>query len=236
MVKKTMSSKRVRSFTAKKGAKGRASVAKAAVSPKKAGSKSASRKGKATSRVIEKKARVPKVVKDIPSGGIPSPEVIQGVGRALEDARFLDYIAKNVGSQANDVLKELSKGPRKDEQLAETVSIKLNEVRRVLNLLNKHGIVRYDVKRDSSGWLTFEWHVDYVAFSDFYTSLNQKVEMPMSALPENCNDFFICAGCSKKQAGLLYPFDVAYEKSFKCNCGKNLEALTRMEAETYMKN
>jgi transcription initiation factor TFIIE subunit alpha len=181
------------------------------------------------------KSKPSKITREIPSGGIPNQEVLDGVGRALEDAIFLDYVAKNIGSQANEVLRELSKGARKDEALAETVNIKLNEVRRVLNLLNKHGIVRYDVKRDSSGWLTFEWHVDHVALSDFYKVLSQKVESPLSSLPENCNDFFVCGGCSKKQ-GLLYPFDVAYEKSFKCNCGKSLEALTRSEAESYMRN
>lgn len=182
-----------------------------------------------------KKTRVTKIIKDIPSGGIPSQTVMEEVGKALEDAMFLDYIAKNIGSQANDVLKELAKGPRKDEQLAETVNIKLNEVRRVLNLLNKHGIVRYDVKKDGSGWLTFEWHVDYVAFSDFYASLNQKAETPASRLPENCNDFFVCGGCSSKMQSPLYPFDVAYEKNFKCGCGKSLEALTRTEAESYIR-
>lgn len=166
---------------------------------------------------------------------LPSPGVIAGIGVALQDAMFIDYIAKNVGSQANDVLRELTKGPRKDEALAEKVSIKLNEVRRVLNLLNKHGIVRYDVKRDSSGWLTFEWHVDYSSFTDFYKTLNQKAEVSVSALPEGCNDFFVCSGCSKVQ-GLIYPFDVAYEKSFKCGCGKSLDAITRTEAENFMRN
>lgn len=235
MVKKTKSSKRVAAAAKKRDRTGgRVSKGRATRASKKAELKASSKTK--VGKIVEKKIRVQKIIKEIPSGGIPSPEVMEGVGRALEDVRFLDYVAKNVGSQANDVLKELSKGPRKDEQLAETVSIKLNEVRRVLNLLNKHGIVRYDVKRDSSGWLTFEWHVDYVAFSDFYITLNQKVETPASSLPENCNDFFVCGGCSKKQQSLLYPFDVAYEKSFKCNCGKSLEALTRTEAETYMKN
>ncbi len=157
------------------------------------------------------------------------------VKKALVDNLFVEYISKNVGSQANDILTVLSKGPMKDEMLAETVSMKLNEVRRILNLLNKHGIVRYDVKRDSSGWLSFEWHVDYVTFSDFYTILGRKVEATGSCLPENCNDFFFCVSCSKKQE-LIYPFDVAYDKSFKCNCGKNLGAITRIEAERRMRN
>jgi|GEM_PF-1485257 len=237
MGKKIKSTKRSVRVTPKKRVKIRGSLAKGKASAVSHGRKIS--KGKITLKskevLKEKKVRVIKVVKDIPSGGIPSLVVMEEVGKALEDAMFLDYIAKNVGSQANDVLKELVKGPRKDEQLAETVNIKLNEVRRVLNLLNKHGIVRYDVKKDSSGWLTFEWHVDYVAFSDFYASLNQKVAAPASRLPENCNDFFVCGGCSSKTQSPLYPFDVAYEKSFKCNCGKNLEALTRTEAESYMK-
>lgn len=173
--------------------------------------------------------------KNITGIGLPSAEVVEGVGKALQDPVFIDYIAKNVGSQANDVLKELAKGPRKDEALAEKVAIRLNEVRRVLNLLNKHGIVRYDVKRDGSGWLTFEWHVDYSSFTDFYKTLNQKAEVSASALPEGCNDFFVCGGCSKMQ-GLIYPFDVAYDKSFKCSCGKSLNAITRTEAEEYVRN
>lgn len=231
MGKKTKPTKSSVRVSQKKGVKGKNAPVKAR--------KLVPAKTKTSAKTKEvlkvKKARTVKVIKEIPSGGIPSQTVMEDVGRALEDVMFLDYIAKNVGSQANDVLKELVKGPRKDEQLAETVSIKLNEVRRVLNLLNKHGIVRYDVKKDGSGWLTFEWHVDHVAFSDFYSSLSQKVEAPTSRLPENCNDFFVCSGCSSKTQSPLYPFDIAYEKSFKCGCGKSLEALTRTEAESYMR-
>lgn len=163
-----------------------------------------------------------------------NPIYTEITSRALNDSMFTEYISKNVGSQANLVLRELLKGPRKDEQLAETVNTKLNEVRRVLNTLNKHGIVRYDVKRDSSGWLTFEWRVDHVTFSDFYKQLSQKTEASISRLPEGCNDFFVCGKC--KEQGILYPFDLAYEKSFKCDCGKGLEAITRVEAESYGRN
>lgn len=166
---------------------------------------------------------------------VPPPEVLSIVENAMCDEIFVDYISKNIGSQANGLLKRLLDGPQKDEELAEKAEIKLNEVRRSLNLLNRHGIVRYDVKRDNTGWLTFEWHVDYVAFSDFYKTLNKKTESRGSPLPEGCNDFFVCVVCSKQQS-LVYPFDIAYEKSFKCNCGKNLEAITRKAAEELIKN
>ena len=162
------------------------------------------------------------------------PEAVERVGKALQDVVFVDYIAKNVGSQANFVLKELAKGPRKDEQLAETVNTKLNEVRRVLNTLNKHGMVRYDVKRDNTGWLTFEWHIDYVAFSDFYTLVTKKPDAAAAGLPKDCNDFFVCGGC--RDQGLLYSFDVAFDKSFRCECGKSLDAISRADAESLIKN
>ncbi len=165
---------------------------------------------------------------------MPPQEILSIVENAMCDEVFVDYISKNIGSQANGLLKRLLEGPQKDEALAEKAEIKLNEVRRSLNLLNRHGIVRYDVKRDNTGWLTFEWHVDYVAFSDFYKTLNKKTESRGSPLPEGCNDFFVCVVCSKQQS-LVYPFDIAYEKSFKCNCGKNLEAITRKAAEELIK-
>ena len=165
---------------------------------------------------------------------LPDPEIVAFVETALGDNVFIDYISKNVGSHANGLLKRLLEGPQKDEALAEKAEIKLNEVRRALNLLNRYGMVRYDVKRDITGWLTFEWHVDYVAFSDFYKSLNKKTETKTSQLPEGCNDFFVCFVCSKQQ-GFVYPFDIAYDKSFKCNCGKSLEAITRKDAEEFVR-
>lgn len=194
------------------------------------------RSSEATKKNSNKHAGVKKQKPERNSGAAQQDEaLVADAEKMLKDEVFLDYIAKNVGSQANDVLKELSKGAKKDEQLAEGIGIKLNEVRRVLNLLNKHGIVRYDVKKDSSGWLTFEWHMDYVSFSDFHKELHAKAEAPPDALPENCNDFFTCGDCDKKQ-NIVYPFDIAYDKGFKCSCGKNLAMLSRSEAEDFVRN
>ncbi len=157
------------------------------------------------------------------------------VALALGDSVFIEYVSRNIGSQSNVVLQALRGGPMKDEALAEALGIKLNEARRVLNLLNKHGVVRYNVRKDSSGWLTFEWHIDSESLGDFYRSLKTKTESQVWTLPADCNDFFICQPCSKKQS-VVYPFDVAYEKSFKCHCGKNLESISRTEAENCVKN
>ena len=154
---------------------------------------------------------------------------------ALGDAVFIEYVSRNIGSHSNVVLQALRKGPMKDEALAEGLGIKLNEARRVLNLLNKHGVVRYNVRKDSSGWLTFEWHIDSESLADFYRSLRIKTESQAGSLPADCNDFFICQPCSKKQS-VVYPFDIAYEKSFKCHCGKDLESISRTEAENCVKN
>ncbi|MGC8533770.1 MAG: hypothetical protein ACP5MV_04060, partial [Candidatus Parvarchaeum sp.] len=51
--------------------------------------------------------------------------------------------------------------PKTDDALANELSVKVNEVRRVLNLLSGYGITKYDTEKDSKGWLTFNWYVDY---------------------------------------------------------------------------
>ncbi len=156
----------------------------------------------------------------------------------LADARniiandtFHEYISKNVGSRANDILIELSYGPSVDEKMAEKLNIKLNEARRMLNLLNNYGIIRYLVDKDKKGWLTFRWYIDSGSVTEFNKKITSISEHAVPALPKNCNDFFICEVCYPSQH-IIFPFDVAFESDFLCECGKSLKMLTREEAES----
>ncbi len=164
-----------------------------------------------------------------------SAEQIDSARAMIKNAIFYDFISKTVGSRANDILGALCDTPQPDERLAEKLNIKLNETRRMLNLLNGHGIVRYDVNKDQKGWLTFRWYVDHDALGNFYENVLEREERPRSVLPEDCNDFFMCALCYEKQR-IVFPFDVAYENGFKCECGKELRMITRAEAETKLES
>ena len=148
----------------------------------------------------------------------------------LENGAFFEYVAKNVGNHANNILKVLTACPETDEKIAEALSLKLNETRRVLNMLNGYGIVRYNVNRDVKGWLTFEWYIDSASLCDFGRGVSGALARKDNSLPEGCNDFFMCEVCFKKHK-ILLPFDVAFESSFRCGCGGGLKQLGRGEAE-----
>lgn len=165
-------------------------------------------------------------------------EVMEGemdkVRESVSDPHFLDYISKNVGIKANDIINILIEGPRVDDKVSEILSLKLNETRRMLNMLNNYGVVRYTINKNSDGWLTFVWYLD----ADAVTVLNGKVKAELSArsvLPQDCNDFFVCKNCSKKHSMVLQ-FEVAFENKFRCECGKPLIRVSKERAEELYKN
>jgi hypothetical protein len=76
--------------------------------------------------------------------------------------------------------------------LAADLSVKINEVRRILNVLDTYGVARYDTNKDNKGWLTFKWYLD----SEKLGELSQSIENSRSEngykLQDGCNDFFFC--------------------------------------------
>ncbi len=159
-----------------------------------------------------------------------------------ENARFLlsdntlkNYLAKNVGSNANSILDILIDGPNVDEKIAEFLTLKLNETRRMLNLLNNYGMIKYNINKDNNGWLTFVWYVDFGSVDTFSKKIKELSETKINYLPENCNDFFICKDCSKTHA-LVIPFETAFEAEFKCICGKGMIMIDKVKAEELYKS
>ena len=214
----------------------KAGVKKAAAVKTAAKAKTAGHKTDKKARTAPVKTKRPVAVK---VGSEETPNMRAEVeGRAKEVLKseiFCDYISKNVGSKANELLAVLASKPRADEALAEVLNLKLNETRRMLNMLNSFGIARYDANKDSNGWLTFEWYVDPFSVCDMFVSVSERANAKKNVLPDNCNDFFICNECYKKQK-VIFPFDAACENNFKCGCGKNLEMLTRSEAEVALQS
>ncbi len=147
----------------------------------------------------------------------------------LGNTVFSDFISKNVGKKAINVIKMLN-APQTDEKIAAELNVKINEVRRILNVLDSYGVARYDTNKDSKGWLTFMWYLDGEKLTELHESaINSKPESAYK-LPDNCNDFFYCGRCYE-EAKVILPFDAAYETHFKCEgCGKPLKQLSKEEA------
>lgn len=155
-----------------------------------------------------------------------SPEVKE----AIQSKIFLEYLSKNIGRGAVDIVGALESQAQTDDKLAGKLGIKVNEVRRILNLLNNHSITKYDVNKDNKGWLTFNWYIDNEKLLYFAHVLKEKETEEKAFLPDNCNDFFFCEVCFEEQK-LVLPFDTAFEANFKCDCGKELKIINRDEAK-----
>jgi transcription factor E len=151
------------------------------------------------------------------------------IGEIVERASFSEFMSQNIGKRAVEIIK-LIRDPQTDEEIAATLGMKINEARRILNVLSSYGVARYDANKDSKGWLTFEWYLDSEKLAELDNTIATKKPESTYALPENCNDFFYCSKCYDEQKMIL-PFDAAFENQFKCdNCGNKLKQLNRSEA------
>lgn len=162
-------------------------------------------------------------------------EEVKRVSELVGNITLTKTVGTTVGAGAIDVLKTLVEGPKTDESIAEKLSIKVNDVRRMLNVMNSYSIVRYDVNKDNKGWLIFTWRIDSEKLSEYVTGINKETVVVEAALPGNCNDFFVCKGCYSKEKTVL-PFDSAFESNFSCvSCGKPFALLSREETVALFK-
>ncbi|MCL4365572.1 MAG: hypothetical protein M1569_02725 [Candidatus Marsarchaeota archaeon] len=162
-------------------------------------------------------------------------EEVRKVGELVENRGFLQHIDKGVGAGSIDILRTLVKGPYTDEDISARLGLKVNDVRRMLNVMNEYGIVRYDVNKDNKGWLIFRWRIDRERLVDYISNIESHLAETGPVLPGDCNDFFMCKKCYSEQK-LVVPFDSAFESGFTCNsCGKPYVILNREQTVALFK-
>ena len=177
-------------------------------------------------RVTDAKVRVPR---EKTNANVPSPDEVK---RALNDLAANDaavnYLKKKVSKRAVDVL-NLLVTPKTDEALALELDLKINAVRRILNLLQGSGITNYYVAKNVNGWLSFAWYVNsskFVPFFDYVAAMENK----RSSVNEECNDYFVCNKCYDRNK-LIFTFDAAFEEGFKCGtCDTDLKMINKEDA------
>lgn len=195
-----------------------------------------SRKTPVSAHKIAKSLRVASKAlakKNIEMVEVEDPEEVRKVENAISDPAFTTYMVKNVGSTSIDILRLLTKSAQTDEGLAAKLGIKINDVRRMLNMMNGYSFLRYDTNKDNKGWLIFKWHIDKEKLYEFEQGVNKSILG--SAQNPNCNDFFFCNGCYGENK-VVVPFDAAFETGFRCvDCGKSLNMLDKSSAESILK-
>lgn len=165
-----------------------------------------------------------------PNPNITSPEITKlEIDKLLSNERATEYLRRNVSKTAIDVICMLAT-PKTDEQLVDQLGMKINAIRRILNIMQGYGITNYYVSKNTKGWLSFSWYINTNKLKPFLEYVDHS-ESEKSIINSNCNDYFMCDNCYKNDK-LLYTFDAAFESSFKCGCGKNLARMDKTEAET----
>jgi hypothetical protein len=100
--------------------------------------------------------------------------VHEAINTVLANNAFVEYIHTNVGRYGVEVIKRLAV-PKTDNVLANELSVKVKEVRRVLNLLSGYGITKYDTEKDSKG-LAYVQLVCGLLFTPLFTKV--KIDVP----------------------------------------------------------
>jgi transcription factor E len=155
-------------------------------------------------------------------------EVMKAVNELSGNEVVVGYLKKNISKRAIDVINKLVT-PKTDEDLAAELEMKINAVRRILNLMQGCGITNYYVAKNVNGWLSFAWYINVAKLPPFFEYVNS-IENRAPAISNDCNDYFMCNGCYENTK-LIFTFDAAFEEGFKCNsCGKSLVMMDRAQA------
>lgn len=181
-------------------------------------------------KIIPAKISTPKREPEVKRRGEQPKHIcnMKFVNTLLKNELLVGFLVKNIGRHAIDIIKSLNL-PKTDDKLAGDLDIKVNEVRRVLNVMDGYGITRYDTHKNTKGWLTFNWYVDTSKLNELNEKLAAQGTENDFKLQDDCNDFFFCEKCYGAQK-IILPFDTALERSFKCDCGTSLKRLSKEEA------
>ena len=151
------------------------------------------------------------------------------ISEIVMDSDISEYLKKNVSKKAIELI-ELLSTPRTDEYITDALEIKINAVRRILNILQGYGITNYNISKNVDGWLSFEWYINAGKAAQFLEFVKNEASMK-NKIDDSCNDYFVCDKCYADNR-LIFTFDAAYEAGFRCVCNKSLRRIDKTEAES----
>lgn len=159
-------------------------------------------------------------------------EIRSGIDTLSNNDAAIGYLKKNVSKRATDVINALAT-PKTDEALALELDMKINAVRRILNILQGYGVTNYYIAKNVNGWLSFAWYINIGKLPPFFEYI-KTLESKAQTVSENCNDYFVCENCYDKSK-LIFTFDAAFEEEFKCSvCSNKLQMVDRTQASSLM--
>ncbi|MEM0201964.1 MAG: hypothetical protein QXR73_02210 [Candidatus Micrarchaeaceae archaeon] len=154
------------------------------------------------------------------------------ISTIMSNQAVIDYLKKNVSKRSTEVISMLST-PKTDEYIAAALGMKVNAVRRILNILQGYGVTNYHVSKNNNGWLSFGWYINANKMPTFLEYIDN-ITKSKTVVDDNCNDYFICRKCFDSEK-FVYTFDAAFEAGFKCKtCNSKLERIDRSKVEAFL--
>jgi transcription factor E len=176
----------------------------------------------------EPKTRSTKSKREAVANLYTEEEITAAVNELSRNEAASGYLKKNVSTRALDVINKLVV-PKTDEALAAELDMKINAVRRILNMMQHYGITNYYIAKNVNGWLSFAWYINISKLPPFFDYIDS-IENKKPTINNDCNDYFVCNNCYDATK-LIFTFDAAFEENFKCgSCGKSLAMLDKIEA------
>ncbi len=140
----------------------------------------------------------------------------------LSDNKVRRALIETAGENAIAVIEALNKASQ-DEDIAKLLSLRVSDVRSVLNRLNEEGFTYYErTKDEETGWYSYFWTLDINKFKEWIKKkLLSKYER--LRLMANEGEYYFCPHCG---VDVVYSFEEAMDINFKCpKCNETLDLL-----------
>src|SRR3989344_7371591 len=128
----------------------------------------------------------------------------------LEDKDVYDFLHNIIGEEGMRVVKRIAQKEVSDVDLAETMELKPNIIRKHLYALYEAGIVTYRRHRSKTGWYTYYWKIHPERISSVITTKrNHEVKKLQEHIQHEQNNHYY--ECKNRCTRVL--FDIAMERS-----------------------
>lgn len=175
-----------------------------------------------------------KMKKEIDLGAEKENEQLISVIEMLKRPDVRKLFIDSGGENAMEIVRLLTKYG-KDEEIAEKLSVKVSDVRSVLNKFQNEGIAWYDrTKDEETGWYYYNWRLNIEKLNVW---IQEKMNAGMESIIAKAREgeHYFCPKCN--DVAMLMRFEDAMDYRFKCpKCNTSMELLDENKVSRLINN
>jgi transcription initiation factor TFIIE subunit alpha len=140
--------------------------------------------------------------------------------------QMLEYLGVILTPQMKSILRALRKGEVDENKLAETLKVRVNDIRKLMYILSHNGHVKYTKQKSESKqwWYIYLWRLDMNKIkSDYIFKKRRELADIKERLDKARRSVFRCAKC-----GIEFSVEQALEAGYICHeCDSPLSEIKR---------